>query len=67
MCYNIASVLCLGGMWDLSSPTRDGICIPLYWKVKFQSLDHQGSPKSRIVRWEVLLEYLDGASITRKI
>ena len=28
------SVLGLQGMWDFSSTTRDGTCIPLHWKIK---------------------------------
>ena len=31
-------------VWDLCSPTRDGTCQPLPWKVKAQPPDHQGRP-----------------------
>ena len=36
------------GMWDPSSPTRNGTCAPLQWEVKSWPKDCQGSPPAHL-------------------
>ena len=45
----------LHSIWYSCSPDQGWNLCPLHWKCESQALDHQGSPKTKILNWEVCL------------